>query len=305
MITRRTPHITPARRKRLQVAILRWYRSNHRTLPWRRTRNPYRILVSEIMLQQTQVSRVKEKYPLFLKRFPTLRSLAQAPASEVIRAWQGMGYNRRAIYLKRIADTVAKHHRGRIPDEAEALLRLPGIGRYTAHAILASAFGRREAVVDTNIRRILRRISGNSALPQEWEVAQSLLPPSSSSEWNQALMDLGALVCIARSPRCTICPLSRDCRSAFQSPSHPISSKKREPSRRGIPNRLHRGKVIERLRSLNGTERISEQALLRSILPFSKSVDIRWFRNLLEKLERDGLVSVESKRNTQYVSLVK
>lgn len=305
MTIRKSLHIPPALRKRLNTKILRWYRANTRNLPWRRTRDPYRILVSEIMLQQTQVSRVEEKYPLFLRRFPTIRALAQAQTSDVIRAWQGIGYNRRAIYLKQIALSVIQSHRGRIPREKEDLLRLPGIGPYTAHAILAFAFGKREPVVDTNVRRILRRLTGEGLLSNEWEVARSLLPGTSSSEWNQALMDLGALVCVSRSPRCNICPASDECRDAFQPHRPPKGVSRNEPGRYGIPDRLYRGKVIELLRSLNGTQRINERRLLKSIVQEIRRGDRRWFRKLVERLERDGLVSVISKRNTQYISLVK
>jgi len=302
----RASHIPPSIRKSLNAKILRWYRETGRKLPWRRTSDPYRILVSEVMLQQTQVSRVEEKYPEFIKRYPNIRALAHARTSDVIRSWRGMGYNRRAVHLKRTAVEVVLNFGGKIPSDATVLRKLPGIGRYTANALLATAFKKRVAVVDTNIGRVLARLfRHNSGLSIEWELADGLLPRSSASEWNQALMDLGALVCTARSPRCDSCPVSRECLSAFQPRIELKKAPENEPSRRDIPDRLHRGKVIEILRSLNGRGRISERLLLKSILPTVRSGDLRWMRRLIGGLERDGLVSVYSNKNTHFVGLVK
>ncbi|MBM4168727.1 MAG: A/G-specific adenine glycosylase [Ignavibacteria bacterium] len=305
MSSRTSLHISPTLRKRLHMKILRWYRANGRDLPWRRTNDPYRILLSEIMLQQTQVARVKEKYPVFLRRFPTLRTLAHASTSDVIKAWRGMGYNRRAVYLRQIAREVMEKHRGKIPAAAPALHKLPGIGKYTANAILATAFGQNVPVVDTNIRRIFTRLLKRATFPAEWKLAELLLSRSSASEWNQALMDLGALVCTARAPLCHLCPVSKECPSAYRSPVTLEKRPRNEPARHGIPNRLHRGKVIDLLRSLNGTERISERRLLRSIVRIERSGDPRWFRRLIEGLQRDGLVRVESRRNIRYIGLVR
>ena len=171
-------------RTRLTGLVLRWYARHGRILPWRETRNPYRILISETMLQQTQVQRVLTRYPEFLHRFPTFRSLAKAPLRDVVMIWRGMGYNNRAVRLHLLARAVVQEHDGVLPDNHEALSALPGIGRYTANALLAFAFGRTVPVVDVNVRRVLSRIlwemeSMNSVQEEKavWKAAERLLPP--------------------------------------------------------------------------------------------------------------------------------
>jgi A/G-specific adenine glycosylase len=203
-----------------------WYRRNARDLPWRQTRNPYAILVSELMLQQTQVSRVATKYGEFLARFPTLGHVARASATHVAEAWQGLGYYARARHLHELARRVTNG--GRAPDEPipadlAALRALPGIGAYTAGAVASFAYERRAALVDTNVARVLKRAfvpSANlkSAEGQRvvWQLAESLLPRTGRATWthNQALMELGALVCTARIAHCGRCPVHGMCRSA-------------------------------------------------------------------------------------------
>lgn len=212
----------PANAQRFKRALLRWYRAHGRDLPWRATRDPYRIVVSEFMLQQTQVSRVLDYYPRFLRRFPSLEALARARPAAVREAWEGLGYYRRAENLHRLARTVVRDHAGAIPDEPAALEALPGVGRYTAGAIAAFAYERRAAAVDTNVRRVLGRVFGaadrRNGGPAEraiWELAERLLPKSKTVAWefNQALMDLGARVCVARGPRCPECPVLTVCRT--------------------------------------------------------------------------------------------
>jgi A/G-specific adenine glycosylase len=201
--------------------VLKWFRLAGRRLPWRTTRNPYRVLVSEIMLQQTQVGRVIEYYPRFLKRYPTVHHLAKASPEAVREAWEGLGYYRRADNLHRLAQAVVRQYGGRIPDQPAVLGSLPGVGPYTAAAVASFAYQRRKAPVDTNVARVLRRAfqprlpagaAGRRALE---ELAQLILPqqPRTAWEFNQALMDLGATICRARRPRCPICPVRRACRT--------------------------------------------------------------------------------------------
>jgi A/G-specific adenine glycosylase len=202
------------RKSLITRSILRWFARSARKLPWRGEENPYRILVSEIMLQQTQVSRVLQKYPLFIRRFPSFSSLAVAKTSSVIREWKGMGYNNRAIRLQRLARIVKSQYRGMLPKSVEELQSLPGIGKYTAHALSYLVHGQNVPVVDTNIKRVLsrlfRRDEKNLGI---WETAQSILPSRKAHIWNQALMDLGALICTAANPKCGICPVAGYCPS--------------------------------------------------------------------------------------------
>jgi A/G-specific adenine glycosylase len=201
-----------------QRRLLAWYADHGRNLPWRRTRHPYRILVSEIMLQQTQVDRVLPKYREFLRRFPTLASLAAAQVDEVCRLWYPLGYNIRPVRLHTIARETLAHYRGRLPNDALGLRRLPGVGRYTAGAILSFAYGRDEPILDTNVRRVLGRVfvgarrlarlRGDRPL---WDLAAALVPRGRGYDFNQALMDFGATWCTPRRPRCGACPLRRIC----------------------------------------------------------------------------------------------
>ncbi len=179
-----------------QRTIFDWWKTNKRDLPWRHTRDPYRILISEVMLQQTQVTRVLAKYQEFLDAFPSVHSLASAPVSRVLTVWRGMGYNRRALYLKRTAETVVRDYEGKFPDSEALLLKLPGLGKYTARAIMVFAFEKNVGMVDTNIRHILTHFLFNDKRQKEKvieEVADLVVPHGRSWEWHQALMDYGAL----------------------------------------------------------------------------------------------------------------
>ena len=192
--------------------LLAWYKRNARVLPWRETRNPYAILVSEFMLQQTQVSRVLEFYPRFLKRFPTIGSLARSQPKAVREAWDGLGYYARARNLHRLAREVTRRHDGTLPDDPESLRTLPGVGPYTAGAVACFAYEKPVATVDTNVRRVLERALASKDV---WELAEKLVPKNGERAWrfNQALMELGALVCTARTPKCPECPVRSDCRA--------------------------------------------------------------------------------------------
>ena len=198
--------------------LLRWFRRHGRDLPWRRTRNPYHVIVSEFMLQQTQVSRVEAYYHRFLERYPSIEALAAAPAAMVRESWDGLGYYRRAASLHRLAQEVVQDRGGVIPRDPAELRRLPGVGRYTAGAVASFAYERPTAAVDTNVARVIRRAFYPRApmrLPanQLWETAAALMPRRGTSAWlfNQGIMELGALICTARVARCGECPVRLAC----------------------------------------------------------------------------------------------
>jgi A/G-specific adenine glycosylase len=303
----------------LQSDLLAWFRASARDLPWRRTRDPYRILVSEVMLQQTQVDRVLPKYEAFLAAFPTLEALAEAPTAEVIRLWAGLGYNRRAVNLQRTARAVRDDHGGRFPTAVADLLRLPGVGPYTAGAVACFAFEQDVAFMDTNIRRVLRRaIAGpDEALPQPSErellaAGAALVPPGRGWEWNQAIMELGALVCTAASPACRRCPISAECRAyaawragdeaallamgaglarelaAPPRPARRVAEHKETPYQGS--RRWYRGKIIDALRAHAALS-------LPQLGPLVKAgyaeADAAWLGELVDSLARDGLLARE------------
>ncbi|MGD0507515.1 MAG: A/G-specific adenine glycosylase [Terriglobales bacterium] len=210
-------------------ALLRWYDQHRRDLPWRETRDPYRIWLSEIMLQQTRVAAVLDHYRIFLKRFPDLQTLAAAREDDVLAAWSGLGYYRRARMLHRCAQQIAEPHGGCFPRTSEALLALPGIGRYTAAAIASIAFAEPVAVVDGNVERVLQRLTGiNLTTPQTWQQAQALLANSRPGDFNQAMMELGATVCVPREPRCLTCPVRKWCVTQGETPRVEAPSRQRK-----------------------------------------------------------------------------
>ncbi len=209
------------RRLRVKRQLLRWFRTHGRDLPWRRTRDPYQILVSEVMLQQTQVARVEGYWVRFLERFPTIHHLAAAPPRRVQEAWAGLGYYRRATNLQRLAREVVTHHSGQLPRDVASLRALPGVGAYTAGAVASFAFELPEAAVDTNVARVIRRIfhprlaGGAKGEKQVWATARTLVSRPGLTTWtiNQALMELGALICTARVKHCDRCPVRASCRT--------------------------------------------------------------------------------------------
>ncbi|MBI3303685.1 MAG: A/G-specific adenine glycosylase [Deltaproteobacteria bacterium] len=210
----------PATIRALQRRLIAWYRQHGRDLPWRRTRDPYAILVSEVMLQQTQVQRALLYYDKFLHRYPTLEELARADEGEVRETWEGLGYYARARNLQRATQQIVAEHNGRFPKRPEELTALPGIGAYTAGAVLSFAFRRDAAILDTNAARVLTRFF---ALPPErqttrflWTLAHQVTPAGQAHLFNQAIMDLGATICVARTPRCPVCPLRTVCRSVHR-----------------------------------------------------------------------------------------
>lgn len=196
----------------LQAAVLAWSASARRDLPWRRTRDPWAVVVSELMLQQTQVARVVPRYGAFLDRFPTPADCAAAPVADVVRAWAGLGYNRRAVSLHRLATAVVERHGCRVPADLDALVALPGVGPYTARAVLAFAAGADVGVVDVNAARVLARTAGRRLTASEVQArADALVPAGQGWAWNQAVLDLGATVCTRRSPACAGCPVEAWC----------------------------------------------------------------------------------------------
>jgi A/G-specific adenine glycosylase len=200
--------------------LLGWFRQYRRDLPWRRTKDPYRIWLSEIMLQQTRVAAVIPYYERFLDRFPDIYALATAPQEEVLRLWSGLGYYSRARNLQRAAQEIVTKHGGVFPRDEKDALELPGIGSYTAAAILSIAYGARYAVLDGNVARVLARIfavRGDLRDAKRWQSLQKsadgLLDPKSSGDWNQAMMDLGATLCTPQSPQCLLCPVTKFCQA--------------------------------------------------------------------------------------------
>jgi A/G-specific adenine glycosylase len=197
----------------LQEGLIGWWAASGRDLPWRATRDPWAVLVSELMLQQTQVPRVVERWPVFLERFPSAAACAEAPVGDVVRAWAGLGYNRRAVNLHRAASAVVERHGGELPDDLAALLALPGVGPYTARAVLVFAFERDIGLVDTNAGRFVSRAGAGRALGarQAQAVADGLVPEGMGWVWGSAVFDLGALVCKRRVPACSSCPVVGSC----------------------------------------------------------------------------------------------
>src|SRR4051794_2975180 len=215
----------PPARRRFRQRLLSWYRLHGRDLPWRRTDDPYHILVSEIMLQQTQVDRVLPKYAEWLEKFPSLAALADAPQGEVFKAWYPLGYNIRPQRLQSIAREAVTRYGGTLPSDEATLRSFKGIGAYTAGAIRSFAFRQRAAILDTNVARVLFRVFIANGDPKShamrrhlWTVAAALVPRRDAFDFNQALMDLGATVCVARKPKCLVCPMAKGCRAFPFSP---------------------------------------------------------------------------------------
>jgi A/G-specific adenine glycosylase len=236
---------------RVRDAVGRWAQKTRRDLPWRMTRDPWAVLVSETMLQQTQAPRVVPKYESFLDRFPTVAACAQASVGDVVDQWAGLGYNRRAVFLHRLAVVVVERHEGQIPDDIDALLALPGVGAYTARAVLAFAFERDVGVIDTNIGRVLARMSGQRLRASTAQrLADRLVPEGAGWEWNQSMLDLGALVCAAQSAHCAQCPVNSVCRWRGEGvdPARSSFGVSRGQSRFVGSDRQGRGRLVDALR---------------------------------------------------------
>jgi A/G-specific adenine glycosylase len=217
----------PPHRQRFRRRLLEWYRRNGRDLPWRKTSDPYHILVSEVMLQQTQVDRVLPKYEEWLRKYPTLEALATAPEEDVSATWRPLGYNIRPKRLHAIARESMARYGGQLPSDEATLLSFKGIGEYTAGAVLSFAFGQRAAILDTNVARVLFRVfvgrgdaAAHATRRHLWDISRTVLPHRHVFDFNQALMDFGATLCTARKPKCLICPMQNGCAAYPFNPEH-------------------------------------------------------------------------------------
>jgi A/G-specific adenine glycosylase len=266
---------------RVRASLLAWYAADHRDFPWRRTADPYAVLVSEVMLQQTQASRIAERFPIFMARFPTARALADASEAAVLAAWSGLGYNRRALALRRAAAAVSA---GGWPRGVAALERLPGIGPYTARAVASLAFGEPVGVVDTNVRRWLVRRFGLSAeaSPRDLQaLADALATTGNAADaapWTHATMEFGAGICTPRRPHCDSCPIAKGCPSRGMAPTVPVP---RQATFAGS-DRAHRGALLRAL--IESQSHALTLAAGRRILPEPA------FGRVMAGLERDGLL---------------
>ncbi len=292
--------------------LLTWYAAEQRELPWRATDDPYAILVSEMMLQQTQVDRVLPKFQQFLATFPTLAALAAAPTADVISAWVPLGYNMRAVRLQSIARQVIAAYDGCIPDSIEELLKLKGIGRYTAGAIACFAYRKQVATVDTNIRRVLHRIFLGLEYPaprlndsQLLTLAEQVLPPGEAYNWNQALMDLGATICSSNNPQCTRCPVQESCKAFAELgqyslfPAGDVFPQLRKVAEKKVgyqtrpftsTNRYFRGRIVDLLRTVPAGQRMTLDALGPKIKPGFCADDLPWLQKIVAGLAKDGLL---------------
>ncbi len=315
-----------------QRALLDWYDRHRRDLPWRggpgAPTDPYRVLVSETMLQQTGVNRVIPKYEQFLARFPTLADLAAATPADVIRAWDGLGYNLRALRLHGIARAAVERFGGRLPSDPSTLRTLPGIGPYTAAAIACFAFGAPVATVDTNIRRVLARVwlgrdpdSSAAEARAVWALAERNLARDRPADWNQALMDLGATICTARNPRHLVCPLRDLCRyvraeapqravsglalrAAEARPEYTTASSVPHRTRRFAGStRYYRGRVIAWLRRLPVGTKVDLYTLGRAIKPDFRNEEASWLEPLVQRLSEDGLVALTTTDHGLHIAL--
>jgi len=253
------------------------------------------------MAQQTQVSRVVEFYHRWLKRFPTFAVLANASQSDVLREWSGLGYNSRALRFHQLAKQVTVQFHSRLPKKLAELQQLPGIGKYTAHAAACFAFNASVPVVDVNIRRIFTRYSKKVSSASEmmddgaaWKFAEQVLPKKNAYNWNQALMDLGGMICTARSPKCSECPVNSTCASAFSKTflQKYVSKKKNEPSWKGIPRRIYRGKILRLLHFHSLTVEEIAGLLWNSV----SSKDMVWLTGVLNVMVKNGLLNLTKKK---------
>lgn len=297
----------------LQKQILSWYDRHARQFIWRERHDtstalsppdPYIVLVSEVMLQQTQTARIQEKLPLFLQQFPTVEALAVADNATIIKAWEGIGYNSRALRLRDCARAILERHQGTIPSSESELLALPGIGPYTASAIRAFAYHHDVAVLDVNIRRVYSRLLSPMATTADvlaesavQAFAETVYPSGEASRWHQAVMDIGALFCTARSPKCRLCPLFELCPSADKM-SEKQKEKRPEPLWRGVPNRIWRGRLVQLLRTLDEEQYMKLEDISAKLFPTTlfqsdeEKQHTEWLWRLLQGLERDSIVEV-------------
>lgn len=281
--TQRSEPLRSDRGQPFRRALLAWYGPRARPLRIRTTRDPWAILVSEVMAQQTQIARVDEAWVVFMERYPMPRALARASTADVLRDWAGLGYNRRALNLQRAAQTIETEHAGRVPRTTAELQALPGVGPYTARAVAAIAFGRPVAAVDTNVRRVVTRVLGRELPPRMLQAeADALVDPADPATWTHASMELGATVCTARDPGCGACPVAAWCASAGAVRTPPRRARSGEPAFERTTRWL-RGRLIERLRALDDGQ--------WEVLPPTIGVhDVQAIEASVLALEREGLL---------------
>lgn len=317
--------------KLFHTLIFEWFKKHGRILPWRMKqefedlgvreetiasyfskmwdRNPYHVVISELMLQQTQVDRVLPKFEAFLKAFPTVHDLSNAKLSEVLILWKGLGYNRRAIFLHKMAQTIVKDFDGVFPKKEEELLKLPGVGGYTARAILAFGYGQDVGVIDTNIKRIYSRaffgdeFQNLDVSKKEFEqVVDESVPKGMGDPWNQSLMDFGALICTASSPKCDTCPIQTICKANVRAKEFgflsyadqlkakkPKENKKREKVLFKNTDRYFRGKIIDILRE----HPVHMKDLQKIMVDTYMLADLKRFGQIIETLMVDGLIVIK------------
>jgi A/G-specific adenine glycosylase len=294
----------------VQWAVLRWFEANRRDLPWRHTRDPYAVLVSEVMLQQIQVARAIPFYEAFMARFPTVQTLAAAPLADAIRAWGDLGRYRRVVNLHRTARLIVEEHGGVVPRPVDILRRLPGIGPYTAGAVACFAYEDPVAFVDTNMRRVLRRLFLGAGVDESTDadkrilrLAEAAVPRDRAWEWNQGLMEFGALQCTARRPRCDSCPLRARC-SALPGIERERPASRPRPSG-GAPayryeesNRYYRGRILAQLRDRprdDARSGIPLRDLGRRLRTDFGDEDLPWLTEVVAGLRKDGLAVAEDR----------
>jgi A/G-specific adenine glycosylase len=306
-VAKPTPAVSPdALPPEARAAVLTWFGERGRALSFRATRDPYEILVSEVMAQQTQISRVVEAWSRFLERFPTVRALADATPADVVRAWQGMGYDRRALNLRRAARAIVDEHGGAVPSDIDALERLPGIGPYTARAVASIAFGAPVGAVDTNVRRVLGRalagLDAGAVPPDRLQtMADASVDPDRPGDWTHAVMDIGATLCRPSVPACDACPLRPWCRFASEAAQTAASGPAFDRAHRRPPDpslasparapfatttRWLRGRIVDRLRAASGADWSKVGA------PIGDH-DRAAVRAALGALARDGLIELD------------
>ncbi len=273
----------------ITTLLLEWYKKNKRDLPWRKTHDPYNILVSEVMLQQTQVSRVLIKYREFLSTFPIINDLAKASPAQVITTWKGLGYNRRALFLKKTAQAIVGEHNGTFPKDIKDLCALPGIGDYTARAVLSFAFKQPVPMMDTNHRRFYQRVFVGTETKKDKEllgIAEEVLPKKNAYDFHQALMDFESLICTTKSPSCDSCPLQKHCKAypaILTLPKKTSTTKKKVPFKE--TDRFVRGRIIDHLRH---QKMLTQPEAIKMFKQFKKERIIK----IINFLQKDQLIDI-------------
>lgn len=288
----------------VQYALLTWFAESGRDLPWRRTRDPYRVLVSEVMLQQIQVARAIPFYEAFVARFPTVQALAEAPIADVIRVWSDLGRYRRIVYLHRAAREIVARFGGVVPQDVEALRSLPGVGPYTAGAVACFAFEQDVGFVDTNVRRVIGRLllgadgSERAGEREIAELARQVVPPGRGWDWNQGLLDFGALHCTARAPKCGTCPLAAHCAAYPTMMETEADAKPRTAADKRFAfagsNRYYRGRILAALREHDAAsaDGIPLSTLGARVKPDYADGDRPWLYGVVAGLAKDGLAAI-------------